>query len=102
MWDEVAEGQARVVLWDNIKSNHPCQLKILPVVAIPRNSIAWGSILDLLFALRLKDGGVIELVNDMTEKWAPCGAINQLGHSLKRMIHVFAEADDNANVLMAK
>ncbi len=54
------------------------------------------------FALRLKDGGIIESVNDTTEKWAPRGAIDQLGHSLKQIIHAFAEAKDNAKVLMAK
>ncbi len=32
--DKVAKGQARVVLWDNIKNDHPRQLKVLPVLAI--------------------------------------------------------------------
>jgi hypothetical protein len=36
--DKVAKGQARVVLWDNIKLNHSCQLKISPVAAIPHKS----------------------------------------------------------------
>jgi hypothetical protein len=56
----------------------------------------------LSFALCLKDGGMIELINDTMEKWAPRGAIDQLGHSLEWIIHVFMEADDNAKVLMAK
>jgi hypothetical protein len=30
------------------------------------------------------------------------GAINQMGHSLKRDTHAFAEVDDNAKILMAK
>jgi hypothetical protein len=42
------------------------------------------------------------LVNDNTEKWAPRGAIDQLGHSLKRLIHTFAKVDDDAIILMAK
>jgi hypothetical protein len=42
------------------------------------------------------------LVNDTTKKWAPCVAVNQLCHSLKRIIHVFAEMDDDAVILMAK
>jgi hypothetical protein len=42
------------------------------------------------------------LVNDTTEKWAPCRTIDQLGHSLKQIIHVFMEADNDAKVLMAK
>jgi hypothetical protein len=34
--DKVEKGQARVVLWEDIKSNHPCQLKVLPVAAVGR------------------------------------------------------------------
>ena len=100
--DKVAKGQARVVLWDDITHNHPRQLKVSPVAAIPHKSRAYRSILDLSFALRLEDGSVVESVNDTTEKLAPRGAINQLGHSLKRIIHAFAEADDDAVILMAK
>ncbi len=100
--DKVTKGQACVVLWDNIKHNHPHQLKVLPVVAIPHKSRAYRSILDLLFSLRLEDGGFIDSVNDTMEKWAPRGAINQLGHSLKQIIHAFAKVEDNAVILMAK
>ncbi len=35
--DKVAKGQARVVLWDSIKGNHPHQLKVLPVAAINKS-----------------------------------------------------------------
>ena len=100
--DKVAKGQARVVLWEDIKENHPRQLKVSPVAAIPHKSRAYRSILDLSFALRLEDGGIIESVNDTTDKLAPRGAIDQLGHSLKRIIHAFAEAEDDAVILMAK
>jgi hypothetical protein len=98
--DKVAKGQAHVVLWDNIKNDHLRQLKVLPVVVIPHKSRRM--ILDLLFALCLEDGGVIKSVNDTMEKWTPHGAINQLGHSLKRIIHAFTEVEDNAVILMAK
>jgi hypothetical protein len=100
--DKVAKGQARVVLWDDIKYSHPHQLKDLLVAAIPPKSRAYRSILDLLFVLRLEDGGIIESVNKTMEKWAPRGAIDQLGHSLKRIIHAFTKVDDNAVILMAK
>jgi hypothetical protein len=33
--DKVAKEQAHVILRDNIKVNHPHQLKVLPVAAIP-------------------------------------------------------------------
>jgi hypothetical protein len=100
--DKVEKGQACVVLWDDIKLNHPHQFKVLPVAAIPHKSQAHRLILDLSFALRLKDGGMIQSVNDTKEKWAPRGAIDQLGHSLKQMIHAFVEANDDAKVLTAK
>ena len=100
--DKVAKGQARVVLWDDIKENHPHQLKVSPVAAIPHKLRAYRSILDLSFVLRLSDGGVIPSVNDTTEKLAPKGAIDQLGHSLKRIIHAFAETEDDTVILMAK
>lgn len=32
----------------------------------------------------------------------PVGAINQLGHSLKCIIHIFAAADENHKVIEAK
>ena len=38
--DKVAKGQARVVLWDDIKHDHPRQLKISPVAAISHKSRA--------------------------------------------------------------
>jgi hypothetical protein len=87
--DKVAKGQACVVLWDDIKNDHPHQLKVLPVAAIPHKSRAYRWIIDLLFALHLEDGDIIELVNNITEKWAPRGAIDQIGHSLKKIIHAF-------------
>jgi hypothetical protein len=100
--DKVNKGQARVVLWDDIKGNHPCQLKVSPVAAIPHKSHTYCSILDLSFRLRLEDGGVVPSVNDTTEKLAPRGAINQLGHCLKRVIHAFTEVDNDTVILMAK
>jgi hypothetical protein len=100
--DKVARGQARVVLWDDIKHNHPRHLKVSPVAAIPHKSRAYRSILDLSFALRLESGGIVKSVNDTTPKLAPCGAIDQLGHSLKRIIQAFAKVDEEAVVLMAK
>jgi hypothetical protein len=75
---------------------------VSPVAAIPHKSRAYQSILDLSFALRLESGGIVKSVNDTTPKLAPRGAINQLGHSLKRIIHAFAKVDEEAVVLMAK
>ncbi len=33
--DKVSIGQARIVSWDDIKDDPPCQLKISPIAAIP-------------------------------------------------------------------
>ena len=100
--EKVATGQARVVNWDDIKDNPPPQLKISPVAAIPHKSKAFRTILDLSFRLRLKEGGVLLAVNDTSTKTAPKGAIDQIGHALKRIIHAFAEAEDDDKIFMAK
>ena len=65
-------------------------------------SKAFRSILDLSFSLRLKNGGILESVNDSTMKMAPRGALDQLGQALSRIIHAFAEADEDAKIFMAK
>jgi hypothetical protein len=78
------------------------QLKILPIAAIPHKSKAFRSILDLSFSLRLKNGGVLEWVNESTVKMVPKGALDQLGQSFSRIIHAFAEAEEDAKIFMAK
>jgi hypothetical protein len=65
--DKVAKWQAHVVLWENTKENHLPQLTVSLVAAIPRKLRAYCSILDLLFALCLEDGGMIKSVNNNTE-----------------------------------
>jgi hypothetical protein len=99
---KVKSGQAKLVAWDSIKDNLPAELKISPIVAIPHKSKQFCLILDLSFNLPLKQGGIIPLVNATTIKTAPKGAIDQLGHSLTRIIHAFAEAKEDACIFMAK
>jgi hypothetical protein len=48
---KVKAGQAKLVLWEEIKDDPPPQLKILPIAAIPHKSKAFWSILDLSFRL---------------------------------------------------
>ena len=100
--EKVAMGQAKVVEWESIKDNPPENLQISPIAAIPHKSKQFRSILDLSFSLCLKQGGVLPSVNSTTVKTAPKGAIDQLGHSLSRVIHAFAETDDDAKIFMAK
>jgi hypothetical protein len=91
--EKVATGQATIVDWDTIKHNSPPQMKVSPIAAILHKSKTFRSILDLLFLLCLRDGTKLPAINDSTTKTAPSGAINQLGHALKQVIHAFAEAD---------
>ena len=100
--DKVRRGQARLVLWDDIKCNPPPQLKISPIAMIPHKSRLFRAILDLSFPVRLQNGTTVPSVNDGTTKTAPRGAIDQIGHSLQRIIHAFAAADTNAKFFMAK
>jgi hypothetical protein len=59
--EEAAEkkhtNQACIVAWDNIKDKPPRELKISPIASIPHKSMAFCSILDLSFRLKLKNGG---------------------------------------------
>ena len=58
--------------------------------------------MDLSFAIRLGSGKVIYSVNQTTKKTAPQEAMDQLGHSLMYIIHVFAEADGDTKIIMDK
>jgi hypothetical protein len=100
--EKVRTNQARVVEWDTIKASPPTNLKVSLIVAIPHKSKAYWSILDLSFRLKLQSGGIRLAVNDTTTKTAPGGAIDQIGDCLSRIIHAFAEADDDATIFMAK
>jgi hypothetical protein len=100
--EKVMAGQAQIIVWDDIKDNPPPKLKVSPITAIPHKSKDFQSILDLLFWLRLRNGGFLDSVNDTTIKLAPKGALNQLGHALSRIIHTFVVVDDNAKIFMAK
>ncbi len=99
--EKVQEGQAKSVMWDDIEDNPPAQLKILPIATIPHKSKAFCSILDLSFRLQLKHGGFLNPMNNATVKLAPQGALDQLGHTLSRIIHVFTKSDDDAKIFMA-
>jgi hypothetical protein len=52
--EKVKVGQAKLVLWDEIKYDPPPQRKILPIAAIPHKSKVFHSILNLSFHLWLK------------------------------------------------
>ncbi len=91
-----------MVLWKDIKHDHPPELKISPLAMIPHKSCQFRAILDLSFPVKLQDGTTVPSVNAATTKTAPRGAINQIGHSLQRIIHAFAMAVSDAKIFMAK
>jgi hypothetical protein len=99
---KVKVGQAKLVLWNDIKDKPPPQLKISPIAATPHKSKAFRLILDLSFRLRLKNSGFLESANDSTVKMAPKEALDQLGHALSRIIRAFVEAKEDAKTFMAK
>ena len=102
-FDKERIGKARIVEWSReFKRSPPAQLKVSPIAAIPHKSRAFWSILDLSFILRLLARGTVLSVNMNTVKTAPQAAINQIGHVLKRLIHAFAEAPEDAKIFMAK
>jgi hypothetical protein len=100
--EKVKKGQAKLVLWDDIKNDPPPELKISPIAMIPHKSRQFRAILDLSFRLKLKNGGFIPSVNESTTLEAPAGAIDQMGHVLSRVIHAMAEAGPEDKVCMAK
>jgi hypothetical protein len=96
-----AKGAVQVVLWEDLKKKLPSQLKIPPIAMIPHKLWTYRAILDLSYILRSSPEEIIQLVNKLMTKTAPREAVDQLGHLLLRIIHVFVEADD-AKVFMEK
>ena len=80
----------------------PTKMKVSPIAATPHKSKSFRSILDLSFSLKLTPHGRVPSVNENSEKTAPGGAIDQIGHVLLRLIHAFSEAPDGANIFQAK
>ena len=85
-----------------LKKDLPQELKVSPITMIPHKPRLYRAIVDLPYKLKLTPEEVLTSVNDFTTKTAPRGAINQLGHSLSRIIHAFSEMDNNVKVFMAK
>jgi hypothetical protein len=102
MKEKLCNKQAWLGEWDAIKANPPTEFKLSPIAEIPHKSKLYWSILDLSFQLRLQKGGYWAAVNKTIEKTAPAGAIDQIGLCLARIIHAFAEAEDDAKIFMAK
>ena len=76
-------------------------MKVSLIVAIPHKSKAFRSILDLSFSLKLTTHGCVPSVNENSEKTAPGGAIDQIGHVLLSLIHAFSESPYCAKIFQA-
>ncbi len=100
--EKVRNGQARLVEWESIRECPPKELKISPIAMIPHKSQKFRTILDLSFSLWLEDGSRVPSGNANTVKTAPAGSIDQIGHSLARIIHAFASTAEDEKVMMAK
>jgi len=98
---KVQKGQAKVVLWDELKQNLPPELKISPFAMVPHKSKPFRGILDLSFILKLQEYDLLS-VNDRTTRQAPPEALDQLGHELARIIVAVAEADESESIFFAK
>jgi hypothetical protein len=98
---KIQKGQAKVMLWDELKTNPPPQLKMSPFAMIPHKSKPFRGILDLSFILKMRDYDLLS-VNDRTTRTAPPDSLDQLGHELARIICAVAEADENEKILFAK
>ena len=100
--EKVANGQARIVYWNDIRHAPPPQLKISPIAMVEHKSRPYRAILDLSFPVRLSPSTTVPSVNSTTMKTAPRAAIDQIGHVLPRIIHAFATVEDDAKIFMAK
>ena len=100
--EKVKNNQVRLVRWADIKANPPRQLKISPLAMVEHKSRPFRAILDLSFPVKISPTESVPSVNSTTTKTAPAGSINQLGHSLNRIIHAFAASAEDAKIFMAK
>ena len=98
-------GLVEIIDWEALKAlpddQFPKALKSSPLSAVPHKSRGWRAILDLSWVLKW-EGGEVQSVNAASTKLAPRGAIDQIGHSLQRLIHAMATAPDGKKVYMAK
>ena len=77
-------------------------MKVSPIAEIPHKSKSFRWIIYLLFLLKLTPHGRVPSVNENSKNTDQGGAIDQKVHVLLRLIHVFSEAPDCANIFKSK
>ena len=97
--EQVAQGFARLVLWDDLKKHLPANLKVSPIAAIPHKSRAYRKIVDLSFAL----DSLLDVNSASPDEQAPLHSMAELGKVLPRLIWTVATAPElNGPILFAK
>jgi len=92
--EKVAQGEAEVIKWDDIKDALHPNLKISPLAAIPHKSRLFRAILDLSFQLRLR-GVKLPSVNAETVPLSDHKAMEQMGKVLWRLVATIAGTKNN-------
>ena len=102
---EVAEkealGQAKVVLWEDIKKDPAKELQISRITMIPHKLRKFRAILDLSYTIKLMQRR-IKAVNSTTTKTPPQEATDPLGYVLDHIICVYAEAEEDGIIFAGK
>ena len=73
--EKVAQGFAKIFLWEDLKMMLPHALKLSPLAMIPHKSRKYRAILNLLFKLML-NRYALPSVNEVTERCAPEEALD--------------------------
>ncbi len=80
--EKIRTGQAKKVDWEDIKNDPAVQLKISPIAMIPHKSQKYQTIFDLSFSVHMMICSRVPSIIDASIKTAPCGAIDQIDHSM--------------------
>jgi len=100
--EKVAQGEAEVIKWDDIKANPHPKLKISPLAAVPHKSRLFRAILDLSFQLRI-NGVLFPSVNEATVPLSDHRSMEQMGKVLWRIVAKVAECNpEDGDILFAK
>jgi len=100
--EKVAQGEVKIIFWDDIKHDPHPNLKISPLAAVPHKSRIFRAILDLLFRLQIDDV-LLPSVNDSTTQLLFHESMEQMGKVLWQIVATIASADpENGDIFFAK
>jgi len=103
---QVKAGFCKVMLWEDLKSRRPPNLKILPVAVVPQAGWRGRIILDLSFPVYQDVNGVVTAVqpsvNDTTVLTAPTTPVQEIGKVLPRLLHYMRDTPAGLHILFLK